>query len=235
MSVKEIKLPYRPITLIILDGWGINPRTEGNAIAQARKPNWDELTARYPHTSLCASGECVGLPSGQMGNSEVGHTNIGAGRIVDQDLVRISKAIKSGEFFQNPVLLQAMSKAKLAQLHLMGLVSDGGVHSSIEHLFALLELAKREKVEQVYIHAFLDGRDTPPTSGLGYIRQLEDFIARRGIGRIATVMGRYYAMDRDKRWDRTQKAYLAMVTGEEEQNIEGLREYEIAPSEGLLT
>jgi 2,3-bisphosphoglycerate-independent phosphoglycerate mutase len=228
VNTKGIKLPYRPITLIILDGWGINPRTDGNAIAQARKPNWDELTARYPHTSLGASGERVGLPPGQMGNSEVGHTNIGAGRIVDQDLVRISKAIRSGEFFRNPVLLQAMAKAKSAQLHLMGLVSDGGVHSSIEHLFALLELAKREKVERVYVHAFLDGRDAPPTSGLGYIQQLEDFIARLGTGRIATVMGRYYAMDRDKRWDRTQKAYLAMVTGETVRTSEAPRYFATA-------
>jgi len=212
--MRETKVPYKPITLIVLDGWGINPRSDWNAIAQARKPNWEELTDRYPHTSLGASGESVGLPAGQMGNSEVGHMNIGAGRIVDQDLVRISKAIRSGQFFQNPVLLQATSVAKRAQLHLMGLVSDGGVHSSIEHLFALLELAKRQGLEKVYIHAFLDGRDTPPSSGLGYIRQLEDFIAHLGVGRIATVMGRYYAMDRDKRWDRTQKAYRALVAGE---------------------
>ncbi|HEX9920736.1 MAG TPA: 2,3-bisphosphoglycerate-independent phosphoglycerate mutase, partial [Candidatus Methylomirabilis sp.] len=204
-----------PILVIVLDGWGINPRQEGNAIALAKTPNMDELWGRYPHTLLQASGETVGLPHGQMGNSEVGHLNLGAGRVVYQEFTRISKAIREGSFFRNPVLLEGIRKAKEAEgaLHLLGLVSDGGVHSHINHMLALLQLAKQEGLPRIFIHAFLDGRDTPPKSGIDYLRQLEDGLSRIGAGKIATLMGRYYAMDRDNRWERIEKAYLAMVLG----------------------
>ena len=203
------------ILLMVLDGWGINPRREGNAIALARTPNMDELWNRYPHTLLQASGEAVGLPHGQMGNSEVGHLNLGAGRIVYQDFTRISKAIREGKFFQNPTLLEGIGRIKESRgaLHLLGLVSDGGVHSHIDHLVALLQLVKQEGLDRTFIHAFLDGRDTPPKSGIDYLRQLEGELTRIGVGRIATLMGRYYAMDRDNRWERIQKAYAAMVPG----------------------
>ncbi len=206
----------RPLLLVILDGWGINPRTEGNAIALAQTPVYDSLLRVYPHTTLNASGESVGLPEGQMGNSEVGHLNIGAGRIVYQDLTRIDKAIEDGAFYRNPVLLECMHKTRSAsgRLHLMGLLSDGGVHSHINHLFALLEIAKRAGVQEVYIHAFLDGRDTPPQSGVGYLNRLQNYLKDRGIGKIATVSGRYYAMDRDNRWERVEKAYSAIASGE---------------------
>ena len=204
-----------PILVIVLDGWGINPRQEGNAIALAKTPNMDELWGRYPHTLLQASGETVGLPHGQMGNSEVGHLNLGAGRVVYQEFTRISKAIREGNFFRNPALLEGIHKAKEAEgaLHLLGLVSDGGVHSHINHMLALLQLAKQEGLPRIFIHAFLDGRDTPPKSGIDYLRQLEDGLSRIGAGKIATLMGRYYAMDRDNRWERIEKAYLAMVLG----------------------
>ena len=203
----------KPVMLMILDGWGLSESKDGNAIALARTPNMDRLWSEYPHTCLTASGECVGLPDGQMGNSEVGHLNIGAGRIVYQDLTRISKAIKEGSFFQNKTLLAAMRKVKEkdSALHLMGLLSDGGVHSHIEHLFALLQMAADMKLGKVYIHVFLDGRDTPPQSGAGYLRQLEDKIKQLGIGEIATVCGRYYAMDRDNRWERVERAYRTLV------------------------
>ncbi len=205
-----------PLVLIIMDGFGLRKAKEGNAILEAKKPNLDRLFKEYPLTSLKCSGEAVGLPQGLMGNSEVGHLNIGAGRVVYQDLTRISKSIRERDFFKNKVLLNAIKnvKKKKSSLHLMGLLSDGGVHSDITHLYALLELAKRNKIEKVYIHALLDGRDTPPRSALTYMKQLEEKIKEIGSGEIITVMGRYYAMDRDKRWDRVEKAYDAMTLGE---------------------
>ena len=206
----------RPVALIILDGFGLRESTHGNAVAQANKPNFDKYWNTYPHTALTACGEAVGLPEGQMGNSEVGHLNIGAGRIVYQDLTRISKSIRDQEFYDNSTLLGAVQHAKAnnKKLHLYGLLSDGGVHSHIAHLFALLELAKKERLEQVYIHAFLDGRDVSPDSAVGYLTQLQSKIEELGIGQVATVQGRYYAMDRDKRWERTEKSYRAMVYGD---------------------
>ncbi|MBB6637575.1 2,3-bisphosphoglycerate-independent phosphoglycerate mutase [Cohnella thailandensis] len=206
----------KPVALIILDGFGLREETHGNAVAQAKKPVFDRLWATYPHTKLTAQGEAVGLPEGQMGNSEVGHLNIGAGRVVYQDLTRITKSIREGDFFENETLLGAVRHAKQngKKLHLYGLLSDGGVHSHIAHLFALLELAKKEQLSEVYIHAFLDGRDVAPDSAVGYLTQLQGKIEEIGVGRIATVQGRYYAMDRDKRWERTEKSYRAMVYGE---------------------
>ncbi|MHA6482120.1 2,3-bisphosphoglycerate-independent phosphoglycerate mutase [Paenibacillus sp. strain BS8-2] len=214
-----------PVALIILDGFGLRDDVTGNAVAQANKPNYDRYWSQYPHTTLTASGEAVGLPEGQMGNSEVGHLNIGAGRIVYQDLTRISKSIRDGEFYDNETLLGAIRHAKSRgkKLHLYGLLSDGGVHSHIAHLFALLELAKKEELEDVYIHAFLDGRDVSPDSAKGYVEQLVAKIDEIGVGRIATVQGRYYAMDRDKRWERTEKSYRAMVYGEGPQYIDPLK------------
>lgn len=206
--------PKAPIALLILDGWGIGaPGDKSDAIRAAKTPHMDTLFATCPNTRLNASGGAVGLPDGQMGNSEVGHLNIGAGRIVYQELTRITKAITDGDFFSNSVLLAATDNAKKTggALHLMGLVSDGGVHSHNRHLYALLELAKREGIERVYVHAFLDGRDVPPSSAAGYIEELEAKMAEINIGKIATVSGRYYAMDRDKRWERVEKAYRAMV------------------------
>lgn len=206
----------KPIMLLILDGWGISQNKEGNAVAQANTPYYDSLISTYPNTLLKASGEDVGLPEGQMGNSEVGHLNIGAGRIVYQDFTRISKSIREGEFFQNEALLQAMNSArdKGTALHLIGLLSDGGVHSHITHLYALLEMAKQCGLQRVFIHALLDGRDVPPANARDYIGALGNKFKELGIGAIATVMGRYYAMDRDKRWDRVEKAYKAMTLGE---------------------
>jgi 2,3-bisphosphoglycerate-independent phosphoglycerate mutase len=203
----------RPLLLIILDGWGYNPSTHGNAIALARKPVWDELTRKFPNTLIHTSGPSVGLPEGQMGNSEVGHLNIGSGRIIYMDITRLDRMIASGDFFCNPVLAAAMEHARGRQLHLLGLLSDGGVHSHQNHLYALLRMAKQAGVEKVFIHAFLDGRDTPPTSGASFIEQLQQQMRTIGIGTIATLSGRYYAMDRDKRWERTAKAYDAMVEG----------------------
>ncbi|MEG1878728.1 MAG: 2,3-bisphosphoglycerate-independent phosphoglycerate mutase [Pseudoflavonifractor sp.] len=205
-----------PTTLIIMDGYGLRDDTNGNAIASARKPVLDKLFAENPGCRLSASGLDVGLPEGQMGNSEVGHTNIGAGRVVYQDLPRITKAIADGDFFENPAYLAAMDacKEKGSALHIMGLLSDGGVHSHITHTFALLELAKRRGLKKVFIHCFLDGRDVPPSSGKAFVEALSAECRRIGLGQIATVMGRFYAMDRDKRWDRLQKAYNAMVCGE---------------------
>ncbi|HLG23177.1 MAG TPA: 2,3-bisphosphoglycerate-independent phosphoglycerate mutase [Candidatus Manganitrophaceae bacterium] len=211
--------PPRPVILIILDGWGINPRTEANAIALADPPFYRRLLERYPHTELQASGEAVGLPDDQMGNSEVWHLNIGAGRIVYQELTRINKAIADGAFFGNAVLQSALTAAarEKSALHLLGLLSDGGVHSHIDHLVALLEMARRTALPKVRIHPFLDGRDTPPQSALRYIEMLERALKEKRPGgadwEIATVTGRYYAMDRDKRWDRTEKAYRAMAEG----------------------
>ncbi len=209
------------VVLLVLDGWGISTSKQGNAIASAKTPVYTRLMSDYPHAALQASGEAVGLPDGQMGNSEVGHLNLGAGRIVYQDSTRISKAIRDGEFFQNPVLISAMETVKQsgANLHLMGLLSDGGVHSRMDHIFAMFDLVKARGITNVFFHAFLDGRDTPPSSALNYITQLEDYFAKIGIGRIASVSGRYYAMDRDKRWERVQKAYEAMVLGA------GIRKY----------
>ena len=206
----------KPVILIVLDGWGINLNKDGNAIAAATAPVFTAMLQSNPHTELQASGGQVGLPDGQMGNSEVGHLNLGAGRIVYQDITKITKSIRDGEFFANPVLLSAMEtvKKKDSALHLMGLLSDGGVHSHVNHIFAMLELAKAQGIRKVLFHAFLDGRDTPPSSALVYIKQLEDHMQKIGVGRIATVSGRYYAMDRDKRWERVQKAYEALVQGE---------------------
>ncbi|HHX95059.1 MAG TPA: 2,3-bisphosphoglycerate-independent phosphoglycerate mutase [Clostridia bacterium] len=212
VSVRDSK----KVILTILDGWGMSCSTEGNAIAGANTPNFTGLWEAYPSTCLRASGEAVGLPEGQMGNSEVGHLNIGAGRVVYQEFTRISKAIREGEFFENQVLVKAFRTAreKGKSLHLMGLLSDGGVHSHIEHLFALLDMARQFELPNVYVHAFLDGRDVPPDNAREYIEQLEDRMQELKVGKIATVMGRYYAMDRDNRWERIEKAYTAMVGGE---------------------
>jgi 2,3-bisphosphoglycerate-independent phosphoglycerate mutase len=204
-----------PVVLIVLDGWGIRAERDHNAIALARTPVYDALRARYPGAQLIASGEAVGLPAGQMGNSEVGHTNMGAGRVVYQDLTRIDKSIRDGEFVTNPTLAGAMDRCASGAhaLHLVGLVSDGGVHSSQQHLHALIAMAARRDIHRVFVHVITDGRDTSPTGGIRYVAQLEAAIAGAGVGRIATVVGRYYAMDRDKRWERTKLAYDAMVHG----------------------
>jgi len=205
--------PRHKVLLVVLDGWGIRSERTANAILLAGTPELDRISRGHPQTELQASGLAVGLPEGQMGNSEVGHTNIGAGRIVYQDFVRISRACTTGELFSNPVIAAAMDLAKSSgrAFHLLGLVSPGGVHSSTEHLYALLDMARKRAVPRMYIHAFLDGRDTPPQSALGYIQQLEKILAHTGAGKIATVSGRYYAMDRDQRWDRVQLAFEAMV------------------------
>ncbi|MBQ9256817.1 MAG: 2,3-bisphosphoglycerate-independent phosphoglycerate mutase, partial [Acidaminococcaceae bacterium] len=203
----------KPVMLMILDGWGLAPAGPYNAAAVAKTPNLDRCFAEYPHTRLDASGEDVGLPAGQIGNSEVGHLNIGSGRIIYQDLSLISHAIKEGSFFKNQVLLDTIqhAKEKGSALHLMGLFSDGGVHSHIDHLKALLEMAKEAGLEKVFVHTFLDGRDVPPQSAIPYVQDLEAFMQEKGIGCFATVSGRYYAMDRDKRWERLEKAYRNMV------------------------
>ena len=206
----------KPTVLMILDGYGLNDKTAGNAVAEANTPVMDKLMANCPFVRGNASGLFVGLPDGQMGNSEVGHLNMGAGRIVYQDLTKITKAIEDGDFFENTELVKACRNAKEqdSALHLFGLVSDGGVHSHNSHIYGLLELAKRQGVSKVYVHCFLDGRDTPPASGKDYVQELVDKVAEIGVGEVATVMGRYYAMDRDNRWDRVEKAYNAMVKGE---------------------
>jgi 2,3-bisphosphoglycerate-independent phosphoglycerate mutase len=225
----------KPLLLMILDGWGINPHRENNAIAQARTPNMTRLCSDYPCTDIGTSGMSVGLPDGQMGNSEVGHLNIGAGRIVYQDLTRISKSIADGDFFTNPVLLDCIARTKSAggRLHLAGLLSDGGVHSHNTHLYALLELARRQGLDDVVVHCLMDGRDTPPSSGAEYIAQLEAEIGRIGTGRIATVIGRFYAMDRDNRWERVERAYAAMVCGEGEQFASAARAIEQSYQNGV--
>ena len=212
----EIKMPKKPLLLMILDGWGINPNPAHNAVALAKTPNLTKYISEYPHAEIRTSGMAVGLPEGQMGNSEVGHLNLGAGRVVYQELTRVTKSILDGDFFTNPTLLDCIARVKASggRLHLSGLLSDGGVHSHNTHLYALLELAKREGVKDVFIHCLLDGRDTPPQSGIDYLAQLETEITRIGIGQIATVMGRYFAMDRDNRWERVEKAYNAIVCGE---------------------
>jgi 2,3-bisphosphoglycerate-independent phosphoglycerate mutase len=221
-----------PIALIIIDGWGYSPHPEGNAIALAATPYYDEIKENYPHTLLEASGTRVGLPAGVMGNSEVGHLNIGAGRVIRMDVSRVDYDIATGEFFRNEVLVAALDgvKKRGKALHLMGLLSDGQVHSSQEHLFALLRLARRRDLERVFIHCFLDGRDTPPSSGVSYIAALQKKIEEIGCGKIATIIGRYYAMDRDKRWERTQRAYELLVQAKGERTTDPvaaiLRSYE---------
>ncbi len=208
----------KPLVLIILDGWGYRAETKANAIALARKPNYDRLLRDYPNTLIYTSGPHVGLPDGQMGNSEVGHLNIGAGRIVHMDSTRIELMIQNGEFFSHPVLLAAMKNARTSgrRLHLFGLLSDGGVHSYQTHLYALLRMAKENGVDRVFVHAFMDGRDTLPTNGAGYLEQLQQKMREYNCGKIATVNGRYYAMDRDRRWERIAKAYNAMVFADAE-------------------
>lgn len=208
----------KPTVLMILDGYGLNEKKEGNAVAEGKTPVMDRLMATCPFVKGNASGLAVGLPDGQMGNSEVGHLNMGAGRIVYQELTKITKSIQDGDFFENPVLKKACKAAREngKSLHLMGLVSDGGVHSHQEHIYGLLELAKREQVENVYVHCFLDGRDTPPSSGREFVAELCEQMEKTGVGKVASVSGRYYAMDRDNRWDRVEKAYLAMVKGQGE-------------------
>jgi 2,3-bisphosphoglycerate-independent phosphoglycerate mutase len=208
----------KPLILIILDGWGYRAETKGNAIAMARKPTYDRLLREYPNTLIHTSGRFVGLPEGQMGNSEVGHLNIGAGRIVHMDITRIDLMIQNGEFFSHPVLVDAMKHARInnRKLHLFGLVSDGGVHSRQEHLHALLKMAKQQGLERVVVHAFMDGRDTLPTNGAGYLELLQHKMREYSCGKIATVSGRYYAMDRDRRWERIAKAFNAMVFGRAE-------------------
>ena len=202
----------KPLALIILDGFGNNPSDYGNAIHAAKTPNLDKLFETCPHTLIGASGMDVGLPDGQMGNSEVGHTNIGAGRVVYQELTRITKSISDGDFFQNEALCGAVENCKKngSALHLMGLLSDGGVHSHNKHLYGLLELAKRAGLEKVYVHCFMDGRDVPPSSGKEYVEELMAKMKEIGVGKIASVMGRYYAMDRDNRWERVEKAYAKL-------------------------
>ena len=221
--------------LIILDGYGIAAPTAGNAVAQAKKPNIDRLFAEYPHSQLQASGLDVGLPDGQMGNSEVGHTNIGAGRVVFQILPKISKEIDEGRFFQNPVYLKAIHDAKSdgKALHVLGLLSDGGVHSHLTHIFAMLDLAKQENVEKVFVHCFLDGRDVPPTSGAGFVRQLQEKCDSTGNARIATIQGRFYGMDRDKRWERVEAGYDAIVSGIGIQNPDAVGAVEASYAEGV--
>ena len=206
----------KPVMLMILDGFGINEKEDGNAVKLANTPNIDKLMKKYQTTKIYTSGLKVGLPDGQMGNSEVGHTNIGAGRIVYKELTKITKSIEDGDFFAIPEFIEAIENCKKynSKLHILGLLSDGGVHSHIRHLYGLLEMAKRRDFENVYVHCFLDGRDTPPASAEGYITQLEEKMREKGIGKIASLSGRYYAMDRDKRWDRVKKCYDVLVNGE---------------------
>ncbi len=204
----------KPLILTIMDGWGENPDPANNAVAMARTPNFDRLRSEFPSTTIRTDGPFVGLPDGQMGNSEVGHLNIGAGHIVKMDVTRIDGMIASGELFDNPVLNGVMEHARSRRLHLLGLVSRGGVHSHSSHLYALLEMAKRKGVENVFVHAFTDGRDVPPESGADSIAELEAEMRRLGVGKIASISGRYYAMDRDRRWERVERAFRAMVSGE---------------------
>lgn len=224
-----------PILLAILDGWGLgNPQNPYNAVAQGKTPNMTLLSEVYPSTELQCSGEAVGLPDGQMGNSEVGHLNIGAGRVVYQELTRITKAIREKDFFTNPVLKRIMEKAKAdnGALHLLGLLSDGGVHSHINHLYALVEMAKQYGLTEVYIHGFMDGRDVPPSSGIDFVKALEAKLKEIGVGKLASIAGRYYAMDRDKRWERNEKAYAALVYRKGEEAATGLEAIENAYKRG---
>lgn len=228
-------MTYRPAALIILDGWGHNPREEANAIKEANTPFIDSLFEKNPHATLLCSGEAVGLPEGQMGTSEVGHLNIGAGRVVYQSLVKISKALREGEFKRNPVFVDLIQYALKEDrpLHVMGLVSPGGVHSHTEHLYGIIKLAKEFGIKQVYIHAFLDGRDTPPSSAQEYLDELEEYCEKIGLGKIATISGRYYAMDRDKRWERVEKAYAAMVYGEGEEADSAVQAVQNSYTQGI--
>lgn len=225
----------KPVLLMILDGWGIAPDSPSNAVKRAKTPELEALFAYCPHTEITCSGEAVGLPEGQMGNSEVGHLNIGAGRIVYQELTRISKSIRDGDFFANETLVKVMkaAKRKNSRLHLMGLLSDGGVHSHIDHLKALLQMAKLQGVEEVCVHAFLDGRDVGPKTAIGYLKDLASEMHETGIGRIATVAGRYYAMDRDKRWERLEKSYAAIVYGQGEKAASAVEGVLKAYAEGV--
>ncbi len=213
---------HSPVVLIVLDGWGLRPQTENNAVALARKPAYDALVQRYPNAQLITSGEAVGLPAGQMGNSEVGHMNMGAGRVVYQDLTRIDKSIRDGELFASPVLGTAMDRCVDGQhaLHFIGLLSDGGVHSSQQHLHALIEMAARKRVPRVFIHVITDGRDTSPTGGVRYLAQLQEVLDKTRTGRVATICGRYYSMDRDKRWERIKLGYDAIIEGTAEQTTQ---------------
>ncbi len=231
-----IKLEKRPAVLMILDGFGYNPSENGNAVKAARTPNIDRLRAAYPHTLIRTSGLDVGLPDGQMGNSEVGHTNIGAGRIVYQELTRLTKAAEEGDFALNDALRAALDNCARQgnALHLFGLLSDGGVHSHNTHLYALLRLAREAGLSKVYVHAFFDGRDVPPDSSLGYTRELLEEMQQIGVGSLATMMGRYYAMDRDNRWERVEKAYLAMVCGQGEQTEDALQAIEASYAAGVM-
>jgi 2,3-bisphosphoglycerate-independent phosphoglycerate mutase len=206
----------KPVVLMILDGYGLNPRCDANAVCEGRTPIMDQLMSQCPFVKGEASGLAVGLPEGQMGNSEVGHMNMGAGRIVYQELTRITKSIQDGDFFENKALMEAVENCRKhdSALHMFGLVGPGGVHSHSRHIFGLLELAKRNNLKKVYVHCFLDGRDTPPASGKGFVEELEAEMARLGVGKVASVAGRYYAMDRDKNWDRVEKAYIALTKGE---------------------
>ncbi len=224
-----------PTTLLIMDGYGLAEPSKGNAIYVAKTPVLDKLFTSCPNTNLMASGEDVGLPAGQIGNSEVGHTNIGAGRVVFQELPRISRAIKSGEFFENKAYADAMDAcaANGGALHLLGLMSDGGVHSHNTHTWAFLEMAKRRGLKNVYVHCFLDGRDVPPSSGAEFVKECVEKCSEIGVGRVATVMGRYYAMDRDNRWERVEKAYAAMVYGEGVQNSDPVKAVEASYAEGV--
>jgi len=210
-----IKRP-KPIVLTVLDGWGYRAETKGNAIALARKPHYDRLIRDFPNTLIQTSGPAVGLPDGQMGNSEVGHMNIGAGRVVHMDITKIDLMVANKTLDQVPLFQKAMERGRQRQLHFLGLLSDGGVHSHIQHLFALLEMAKQHRVENVFVHCFMDGRDTPPHSGREFVQQLQQKMRELGVGEIATVIGRYYAMDRDNRWERIELAYRAMVHSEAE-------------------
>ncbi|MDT5059625.1 MAG: 2,3-bisphosphoglycerate-independent phosphoglycerate mutase [Acidobacteriota bacterium] len=224
-----------PLALIIIDGWGYTPTREGNAIALAQTPFYDELLEKYPHTLLEASGTRVGLPVGVMGNSEVGHLNMGSGRVIRMDVSRIDRDIETGEFFNNEVLVKAMDGAKASgkALHLIGLISDGQVHSSQEHLYALLRMAKLRGLQRVYVHCFLDGRDTPPASAYGYVEALQVKCGEIGSGRIASLVGRYYAMDRDKRWERTERAYRLLVNAEGERAIDPVEAIKRSYERGL--
>ena len=225
----------KPVVLMVLDGYGLNSNPEGNAIAMAKTPVMDKLMAECPFVEGNASGLFVGLPDGQMGNSEVGHMNIGAGRIIYQDLTRITKAIQDGDFFENKVLLEAIENCKKTggDLHLWGLLSDGGVHSHNTHVYALLEMAKKNGLENVYVHAFLDGRDTPPASGKDFVEALENEMAKIGVGKVASLSGRYYAMDRDNNYDRVEKAYDSLVKGEGVKATSAVKAMEASYADGV--
>jgi len=225
----------KPTALIIMDGWGQSNYLEGNAVALANTPNYEKLLSNYPHTLIGASGLDVGLPDGQMGNSEVGHLNIGAGRVIYQELTRITKSIKDGDFFGNIALKNAMSYAKThgTKLHTWGLLSDGGVHSHIDHLKALILMAKNEGLENIYVHAFMDGRDTSPNGGINYVRELESYMAEINFGKIATVSGRYYSMDRDKRWERIEESYNMLVLGKGNEEKSAISVFEKSYAESV--